>query len=252
MAFLSFLLTQLMAAYTLLVEPFLRTNFYRALKKQLNTASDARILYYRTQVLWEWSWVVVLVVILIPISHPLAWIGLVFPNIWGWVILVALLLGVGMSIILLRRNPRALEAMQRSLQTPSMLLPTTASERKWFLVVAITAGICEELLYRGFLTRYLSIYFPSFGFLLISILSGVIYGFSRAYQGLKGVLQTSLTGFSYAIIFYLSGNLISSLGTAPSSGVIGSLLPVMVFHAVVDLRTLFLWHPEQKVKKAKR
>ena len=252
MAFLSSLLTQLMAAYLVLVEPFLRTNFYRALKKQLNIASDARIRYYRTQVLWEWSWVVVLVVIIIPISHPMEWIGLIFPSIWGWVILAALLLGVGLSIFLLRRNPRSLEALQRSLLTPSILLPSTLHERKWFVVVAITAGICEELLYRGFLTRYLSIYFPSFGFLLISILSGIIYGFSRAYQGLKGVVQTSLAGFIYAIIFYLSGNLISSLGAAPSSGVIGSLLPVMVFHTVVDLSSLLLWHPEEKVNKAKR
>jgi membrane protease YdiL (CAAX protease family) len=252
MAFFSFLLTQLMAAYTLLVEPFLRTNFYRMLKKQLNTAPDARILYYRTQVLWEWSWVVVLVVIAIPISQPLAWIGLVLPNLWGWIILAALLLGIGLSIVLLQRNPRALSAMQRSLQTPSILMPATPLERKWFAVAAITAGICEELLYRGFLTRYLSIYFPGFGFLLISILSGLIYGLSRAYQGLKGIIQTALTGFSYAIIFYLSGNLLSNLGTAPSSGVVGSLLPVMIFHAVVELRPLFLWHPEEKKKKSKK
>jgi membrane protease YdiL (CAAX protease family) len=252
MAFLSFLLTQLMAAYTLLVEPFLRTNFYRMLKKQLNTASDARILYYRTQVLWEWSWVVVLVVIAIPISQPLAWIGLVLPNIYGWFILAALLLGIGLSILLLRRNPRALASMQHSLETSSIFLPSTPNERKWFAIAAITAGICEELLYRGFLTRYLSIYFPSFGFLVISILSGIIYGLSRAYQGMRGILQTALTGFSYAIIFYLSGNLLASFGTTPAAGVIGSLLPVMVFHAAVDLRTLFIWQPEEKKKKSKR
>jgi membrane protease YdiL (CAAX protease family) len=252
MAFFSFLLTQLMAAYTVLVEPFLRTNFYRMLKKQLNTAPDVRILYYRTQVLWEWSWVVVLVVITIPISQPLAWIGLALPNLYGWFILAALLLGVGLSIILLRRNPRALESMQHSIEASSIFLPTTPTERKWFVVAALTAGICEELLYRGFLTRYLSIYFPSFGFLVVSILSGIIYGLSRAYQGLRGILQTALTGFSYAIIFYLSGNLLSSFGTTPASGVIGSLLPVMVFHAAVDLRTLFLWTPGDKKKKTKR
>jgi membrane protease YdiL (CAAX protease family) len=252
MAFFSFLLTQLMAAYTVLVEPFLRTNFYRMLKKQLNTAPDVRILYYRTQVLWEWSWVVVLVVITIPISQPLAWIGLSLPNLYGWFILAALLLGVGLSIILLRRNPRALESMQRSIAASSIFLPTTPTERKWFVVAALTAGICEELLYRGFLTRYLSIYFPGFGFLVISILSGLIYGLSRAYQGLRGVLQTALTGFSYAIIFYLSGNLLSSFGATPASGVIGSLLPVMVFHAAVDLRILFLWAPGEKKKKSKK
>ena len=53
MGFISFILMQLLAAYTVLVEPILRTNFYRMLKKQLNLEAGARVLYYRTQVLWE-------------------------------------------------------------------------------------------------------------------------------------------------------------------------------------------------------
>jgi hypothetical protein len=235
MAFFSFLLTQLMAAYTVLVEPFLRTNFYRMLKKQLNIESGARILFYRTQVLWEWSWVVVLGVIALPIPQPLLWIGLTLPNQWGWIILAALLLGIGLSTFLLQRNPGAMAAMRRSLEVSATLLPTTPRERKWFAATAITAGICEELLYRGFLMHYLPSTFPTLDWLTVSILSGIIYGLSRAYQGFRGMTQTALTGFSFAIVFVISG----------------SLLPAMVFHALAELRTLFLWHPEVKGKKVK-
>ncbi|MFZ2097905.1 MAG: CPBP family intramembrane glutamic endopeptidase [Anaerolineales bacterium] len=235
MAFISYLLAQLMAAYTVLVEPFLRTNFYRMLKKQLNVESGARILFYRTQVLWEWSWVVVLGVIAISIPQPLQWMGLTLPNLWGWVILAALLLGIGLSTFLLQRNPRAMAAMQHSLEASSTLLPTSPRERKWFAATAITAGICEELLYRGFLMHYLPSTFPTLDWLTVSILSGIIYGLSRAYQGLKGMAQTALTGFSFAIVFIISG----------------SLLPAMVFHALAELRTLFLWHPEEKTRKSK-
>ena len=53
MDFISFILMQLLFAFTILVEPFLRTNFYRFLKKQLNIEPTARLLFYRTQVLWE-------------------------------------------------------------------------------------------------------------------------------------------------------------------------------------------------------
>ena len=235
MAFISFLLMQLMAAYTVLVEPFLRTNFYRMLKKQLNIEATARILFYRTQILWEWSWVVVLILIAIPIPEPLKWMGLTMPNQFGWIILAALLLGIGLSTFLLRRNPRAMAAMQRSMEASSILLPSTPRERKWFAATAITAGICEELLYRGFLMHYLPSTFPTLDWLTVSILSGIIYGFSRAYQGMKGILQTALTGFSFAIVFYLGG----------------SLLPAMVFHALAELRTLMLWQPEEKGKKSK-
>jgi membrane protease YdiL (CAAX protease family) len=237
MAIISVLLSQLLAAYTVLVEPFLRTNFYRMLKKQLKIDPSARLLFYRTQVLWEWSWMVVLAVIVIPIPDPLQWLGLVMPNQLGWIIMVALLIGVGLSIILLRRSPRAMAAMQRSLQASSVLLPSTPPERKWFAIAAITAGICEELLYRGFLMSYIPSNFPMFAqqFILISILSGIIYGLSRAYLGMKGIAQTALTGFSFAIVYYLSG----------------SLLPAMVFHILAELRDLLFWQPEDNQKKSR-
>jgi membrane protease YdiL (CAAX protease family) len=235
MPFISFLLMQLLAAYTVLVEPFLRTNFYRNLKKQLNIDPSARILFYRTQVLWEWSWVVVLVLIVIPIPQPLAWLGLTMPNQIGWIVTAALLLGIGLSTVLLRRNPGAMEAMQRNLEASSVLLPSTPAERKWYAAAAITAGICEELLYRGFLMRYLPATFPMLDWLVVAILSGIIYGLSRAYLGFKGITQTALTGFSFAIVYYLGG----------------SLLPAMVFHVLAELRTLMLWKPPEEKKKKK-
>ncbi len=240
MGFISSILILILAAYTILVEPFLRTNFYRMLKKQLKVEAGARILFYRTQVVWEWSWVVVLVIILIPISNPLQWIGLTLPSQVGWIILAALLLGIGLSTFLLRRNPGALTAMQHSMQAASLLLPSTPAERTWYAATAITAGICEELLYRGFLIRFFNITFPGIDFLVICIFSGIIYGLSRAYQGMKGVLQTAMMGFSLAIIYFLSGNLITVISGSQVAGIVGSVIPAMVFHALSELRPLFL------------
>ena len=237
MALLSPFLMLLLAAYTVLVEPIARTNFYRNLKKQLNIDPKARLLFYRTQVLWEWSWVIVIALIVIPIPNPLLWLGLVLPNQVGWIILLALLAGVVLSIVLLRRSLRALAAMRRSLESSSILLPSDSAERKWFAITAITAGICEELLYRGFLMSFLPTIFPMFAqqFIIISLISGIINGLSRAYLGMRGMVQTALTGFSFAIVYFLSG----------------SLLPAMLFHVLAELRTLILWEPENKKKKSK-
>lgn len=235
MAFASFIMMQLLAAYTVLGEPLLRTNFYRNLKKQLSIDPTARVLFYRTQVLWEWSWVVVLAVILIPIPEPLAWIGLTLPNPIGWIITAALLVGIGLSVVLLRRNPGAMEAMQRNLEASAILLPATEVERKWYAIAAVTAGICEELLYRGFLIGYILTTFSGLNWILVAIISGIVYGLSRAYQGFRGISQTALTGFSFAVIYGLSG----------------SLIPAMIFHILAELRTLMLWHPVEKKKKSK-
>src|SRR4030042_4211961 len=105
MSFFFFLLTQLLFAYTILVEPILRTTFYRRLKKQLSTDTTARLLFYRTQILWELSWLVGLALIVIPIPEPLAWLGLTLPNQFGWIIMGVLILGVVLSTFLLRPTP---------------------------------------------------------------------------------------------------------------------------------------------------
>ena len=251
MVVISDILTLLLAAYTVLVEPFLRTNFYRNLKKTLTTDPNARLLYYRTQVLWEWSWVVLIIIIFIPRSQPFLQLGITLPGLLGWIIMAALLLGVVLSIWLIRGNPRAMQNMQRSLESSAVLLPSSPQERKWFAASAITAGICEELLYRGFLLNFLAITFPGLDFLLASIISGIIYGLSRAYLGGRGILQNSLNGFSFAVVFFLSGNLISAVNSNQPVGIIGCLIPAMVFHALAELRTLFLWQPVTQKKKVK-
>jgi membrane protease YdiL (CAAX protease family) len=251
MALVSDILTLLLAAYTVLVEPFLRTNFYRNLKKSLATDPHARLLYYRTQLLWEWSWVVLIIIIFIPRPQPLLQLGLIVPGLLGWVIMAALLLGVALSTWLIRRNPRLLQNMQHSLEPSAPLLPSNPQERKWFALTAITAGICEELLYRGFLLNFLALTFPGLDFLLASIISGIVYGLSRAYLGGRGILQNSLNGFSFAVVFFLSGNLISAVNSNQPVGIVGCLIPAMVFHALAELRTMFLWQPGPQVKKAK-
>jgi len=228
---LSFL-PHMLFAYTVLVEPFLRLNFYRLFKKQIKLDPTTRLLFYRTQILWEWSWVIVLAIIVAPSTKPLATLGLTPPTPIGWIIMAVLLLGIGLSVGLIRRSPGAMASMQASLETAALLLPSTPNERKWYAATAITAGICEELLYRAFLIPYLHFNFKVQDWTILAILSGVIYGLSRLYQGFKGFSQTALTGFAYTYVYLFSG----------------SVLPAMVFHILVELRTLLLWQPVEKKK----
>ncbi len=241
----------LLAAYIVLAEPLLRTNFYRNLKKQLKTDPNARLLFYRIQVVWEWSWVVVLVLILIPIADRLDYLGLTLPSTYGWIILAALLLGIVLSVFLIRRNPSSLAAMQKNLEASSYILPGTASERRWYAAMAVTMGICEELLYRGFFLRFLTITFPGMDFIIVCIIGGVVYGLSRAYLGGRGVITASITGFSYGIIYYLSGNLLFLVLNNQQAAITVSLIPGIIFHIVSELRTLLLWQPGEQKKPAR-
>ena len=109
----------------------------------------------------------------------------------------------------------------------SFLLPSTGAERSWWWPLCITAGICEELVYRGFLLRYLHI--APFHLSLIGALAvaSIIFGIGHLYQGVKPALGTVVLGFAMGAVFIATGSL---------------LIPIIA-HAALDLRVLILLPP---------
>ena len=102
------------------------------------------------------------------------------------------------------------------------MLPNHRREMVLFGLVSISAGICEELIFRGFLLRYLQ-WAPwglSLGWSLL--ISSALFGLAHAGQGLKGMLGTALIGLILGWLYLASGSL---------------LIPIIV-HALIDLRAL--------------
>ena len=99
----------------------------------------------------------------------------------------------------------------------SRILPQSLLELLPYSALAVTAGICEEFLYRGFamgaLTR------AGLNVWVVVIVTSLLFGLAHAYQGRGGIIGTMLLGFLFA-----------GMRLAYDS-----LIPVMVWHAVVDL-----------------
>jgi len=127
-------------------------------------------------------------------------------------------------------------AFRRALAQAPGLLPETSQERRWFAAISITAGVCEEVLCRGFLIGFL-MRMPGGLHLPISValvLSAVIFGLNHIYQGKTGLISTTLSGLAFGGLFLLTGSL---------------LLP-MLFHAAADLQGLFILRPSKPVEAA--
>ncbi|MGB8324596.1 MAG: CPBP family intramembrane glutamic endopeptidase [Candidatus Acidiferrum sp.] len=97
------------------------------------------------------------------------------------------------------------------------ILPQSLLELLPYSALAVTAGICEEFLYRGFamgaLTR------TGLNVWVVVIVTSLLFGLAHAYQGRGGIIGTMLLGFLFA-----------GMRLAYDS-----LIPVMVWHAVVDV-----------------
>lgn len=156
------------------------------------------------------GWVVVGLVIgtWLLLGRNFAMLGLV-PSLRGWDLagFAAVALGVVVLVIQLLRlkslPDKRLKKALRSLDRMKVA-PTTGGELAVFMAVAVTAGVWEELVYRGFLIWFLA---PVVGLAGAMILSSFIFGMGHAYQGAPGVAVTTFVGFMFALLYILSGSL---------------------------------------------
>jgi membrane protease YdiL (CAAX protease family) len=72
------------------------------------------------------------------------------------------------------------------------LLPVTRAERVLFAILSLSAGVCEELAFRGFLLHVLTVATGSQ--LLAVVLSSGAFGVVHAYQQPSGALRAALLG----------------------------------------------------------
>ena len=117
-----------------------------------------------------------------------------------------------------RNRPHVLDAVMKRLAHVERMLPRTPAELALFRALSLTAGFCEELLYRGFLMWYLGHWL---GLVPSLALVSLLFGLGHSYQGVRGVVTTGLVGVVLGLVYLLAG----------------SLVPAMILHAVGDLHS---------------
>jgi membrane protease YdiL (CAAX protease family) len=139
------------------------------------------------------------------------------------VVLGLLVVIVAALVIVNKSRPQKASAEQlgRAASKVRRLLPTTRTERAIWVAVALTAGVCEEFLYRGWL---LSLFGNALGSVWVGlVLSSIVFGAAHAYQGRNGIIGTGVLGIVFGGVFVLCG----------------TLLPGQILHAGIDLQNGF-------------
>lgn len=203
----------------LLAIPFIEWRFtWPAFLARLASGEPGvRIHFYRATILTEW--LVVLCLLAYWSSRP-----------WTWLLLgpsTPLRLGLGLAgaaiaVYLLRlqnvqvlKSENAMARIRRQLEGPEPLLPHTPAERRLFRLLSVTAGVCEEILFRGFLFWYFAVWA---GPTASVILSSIVFGAGHVYLGAANVPKTTVVGFLLACVALACG----------------SLWPAIILHAALD------------------
>ena len=215
------LFTLILLLLLAVVFPLWGARDYRLLLRETSEGvADARVKFYKGVLMWNWPLTIVLLAWWLLLGNDLESVGLI-PVAEGrqWVAIA-----VGVFVILVQviylatvsRNADKLTKIKEQMGELSNFAPQTRTERRLFDMVAITAGVCEEILYRGLLLATLVSLVGTWPAVAISSL---IFGLGHAYQGISGIAKTGSIGLVLALLTVSSG----------------SLFIAIVLHAVIDL-----------------
>ena len=153
-------------------------------------------------------------------KRPLAELGLDWPiGFWGRAGFALVAIVSLVFVVQIARLPKLIgDDLEKWTERMNALkiTPRTREELAVFIFVAVTAGVWEELLYRGFFIWFLR---PSTGVIAAIVISSAIFGIGHIYQGWRGVVNTGLVGLVFAIFYVFTQ----------------SLWWLMAAHAVVDI-----------------
>src|SRR5438132_1664309 len=186
------------------------------------TAGDpgARSLAYARTLIEEWALAGAVMALTLSSARPFASLGLRVPEGWrlwlGALLPATYLVLVVMQGRALAAKPQAQARLARKLEPLRALIPHTLEEYRLFVPLCLTAGVCEELLFRGYLVWVLQAWI---GLLPAALVSMVAFGLAHAYQGFKFGVRAFFAGVAMGVL---------ALAT-------GSVLPGMALHALIDL-----------------
>jgi uncharacterized protein len=228
------------AGYLVVGEPFVGHVLHRRFEGRLRTDDGARRSFYGRLLVLEWGLAaLVLVVWLSAPGVDAAAVGLRWPRSWpGPVAVAATVLVLGFVVVSTRalrsgglaraaaepRRPGQGRHAEPAVHATLALLPRTTAERRLFTLVGVTAGVCEEWLYRGFLLAVVAAIGGGLPTPALVAIGALAFGLAHAYQWVAGIVTTGVLGGVMAGLY---------LGT-------GSLLLPVVLHALIDLRFLLV------------
>ena len=174
---------------------------------------------------WVWSawmsmlWALVAAGFAVWLIEARAWGSLRLITPHGWRLWGAIGLVLAFAMIYGRRVLRIARSKKRiKMGNPHVekLSPHTRSELVWWVALSLSAGFCEEFIFRGYLVWAFQ---PMLGLWGAAAFSVVVFAIAHAYQGARGVLATGVVGGLLTLVVLISG----------------SLLPAMALHALVDV-----------------
>ncbi|WP_017585097.1 CPBP family intramembrane glutamic endopeptidase [Nocardiopsis ganjiahuensis] len=220
--------TLVLVAYLVLCEPRWGKAWFERMKRDRDVDPNAYTRFFGWGMVGSWLMAgLVLVAVLMSPQVTWAHVGLSFDGDWETLAGVLVGLGVAGAVLALLAvkygiSPRILEDLR----------PRNRRERGYAAGASVTAGICEEIVFRGlFIAVGVSLGLPV---VAAAGLSLAVFTLAHLYQGPRAMAGVGVAGLALTFLYLSTGSL---------------LLPIIA-HAAVDLRGFLLSPKPRGAEKA--
>lgn len=183
---------------------------YRRLQRRLAAGDGgARLRLYRTTIVAEWVSAIALLALWLGASRGLAALGL-GAGVGGWrlwlgaALTLTFLLFQLRQVITVRRSPEERRRLRKTMAHLAEGLPHDRAELRAFFGLSLTAGFCEELVYRGYAIWLLAAYAGPWVALGGS---AVLFALGHVYQGPRTLPAILFVGLVTGGLYLLTGSL---------------------------------------------
>jgi len=184
--------------------------------------SRARIREFRMTIVQQW--VLTAIAAFIWLHAGRSWESIGMRPVWGWRLWGSAALALALialnvyQVLIIEKSEKARRSARnsQSIKSVEMILPHGDTELRWFFLVSMTAGFCEEFIFRGYLIHALAPIFTWWGAAALAL---VPFGLLHGYQGRDGIIKTAVVGAFMTLIVAATH----------------SLIPAMVCHALIDI-----------------
>lgn len=95
-------------------------------------------------------------------------------------------------------------ALREKMRGIYFYLPSTKNELNWFMVLSMSAGICEEIIFRMFLFEF----FLAFSPLIAAVIAtNILFAISHITTGKKNLISAFILGLLFSCIYYFTENI---------------------------------------------
>lgn len=182
-----------------------------------------RVKHYTQTILW--LWVISLPIIVLWATANRSWAELGFrldANLWalsGWVLALLIAAFFALQFAQVTRSDSVRAQIRDHMSKNSIMtnfMPQTDEERRVFNLMGVSAGIAEEIVFRGYLIWAFTLFMPVWSAATLALL---VFTILHAYQGLSQLPGVFAMGALVTLVFLLSG----------------SLWPAIALHIFVDV-----------------